>query len=190
MEPTPPQDPNSEQSTSVEPESMADIVTENITKFIEGEPMGSTKSKAFCDAIDMKVLERKVHRLSGDSLRVAELELANLTETVRQRENELPGYSKAYTQIYDPDAYSGPDMNLSRAMYPVGWRRSNDEAQKISDALLEIKYSYLESARKQALSAPAVNSSETRSFASSNPSPEAPPSLTPPSPNPETPPSY
>ncbi|MBP9716473.1 MAG: hypothetical protein KBD51_00870 [Candidatus Levybacteria bacterium] len=79
--------------------SGADITTE-INKWLEGNPMGSTKSKAFCDQVDLYDRQAKLGlvEFSKDEATIED-DIRSIRERIRLRENELPGYLSAVQQI-------------------------------------------------------------------------------------------
>ncbi len=70
--------------------------------------MGTPKSQAFCDSIDLFVVRQQQHDSPED--RLYQLQEANIMETVRQRKNETPGYTPAFYNSIDLSAV------LQRAM--------------------------------------------------------------------------
>lgn len=99
-----PQPPVSEPSPPIpeqpqQEKTAIELAEENLRKYIEGEPMGSVKSKAFCDTIDAIEYDTEIDNSNEKDAAYYRQCKANLAETIRQRSNELPGYSSAINEI-------------------------------------------------------------------------------------------
>jgi hypothetical protein len=75
----------------------ANIVSAEIRNFVMGEPLGSVKSKAFCDMVDL--YEVRQMQLDNPDDETLPLNDAATRETIRQRRNELEGYRDAVEQV-------------------------------------------------------------------------------------------
>ena len=117
-------------------EKTVDSVKEELRRFIEGEQLGSVKSKAFCDFVDLRSLTPEF--LGKDPI----------GETIRQRINEIPGYLGVREQasmlsrklharfkedILREGQYTDPGTVTGMADY------------RVNDALNEVKLEYLRS---------------------------------------------
>lgn len=73
--------------------------------FIEGEPLGSVISKAFCDFVDEQAFLQAYTRAKPstphgeEDRRFYSMSLIAMNETIRQRSNELPGYMQTRDDV-------------------------------------------------------------------------------------------
>lgn len=75
-------------------ENSLDAARAELRSFIESEPLGSVRSKAFCDFVDLISAENGVAQDKA-------MQAALIRETARQRTNELPGYRAADLEMWD-----------------------------------------------------------------------------------------
>ena len=122
--------------------SEVDKAKEDIRQFIEGEPMGSVKSKAFCDSVDIFVARQKSKDYPEDKVYAAQE--ASIGETVRQRTNELPGYLTEYYKAIDLGVV------LQKTMSDKAKGRFDEKVlnHQVSYELGTLKMDYLQAASK------------------------------------------
>jgi hypothetical protein len=80
---------NSEEGITVESE-----VAQLARHFIKDVPLGTVRSKAFCDFVDWVELDR------GGCNHERYARIGAIDETIRQRRNELPGYKIAMDELH------------------------------------------------------------------------------------------
>ena len=82
------------------PDSQEKEAIEKLKQWIEEKKVGSTESKAFCDLVDLYDREVRARiATKPESKSETESEISAIKETIRQRTNELPGYSSAIQQV-------------------------------------------------------------------------------------------
>ncbi len=119
-----------------------DSAVNEVYSLIEGRPMGSVESKAFCDFADSVDAEHWMNNFPKEQRSYWEMRKALVDETIRQRRNELPGYDQRNRRISEGFAR----MTES---HPV--RRGSYRGQEMSflysrDELMAMKYHHLSSA--------------------------------------------
>jgi hypothetical protein len=83
------------------------VEMQHLAQFIENEPLGTFKSKAFCDFVD------KIHLDMGAFGPERCARMAAINETIRHRRNELPGYKIAMDEI--DNLYKSFEVVLKKA---------------------------------------------------------------------------
>ncbi len=106
---------------------------------IEGKPMGSVDSKAFCDFADSIDAEHWASFYPKEQRDYWEMRKALVDETIRQRRNELSGYNQQYQKI--SEGFSR--MTESHPVKKGEYRGKEMSFLYSRDELMAMKYKHL-----------------------------------------------
>jgi hypothetical protein len=145
-QPRPPAPEKGQNPTEMDNKTDIQLAEDKLRQYIEDEPQGSVKSKAFCDIVDLIVIKDRMGEglldedKASDTLKMM---YANIHETIRQRGNELPGYTKAGFEIHNlvySLEHASPE---ARDREQFSWIPNKPKEQRVADTLEGIKLTYL-----------------------------------------------